>query len=190
MRIYAALFASTFGEWPSNLRLVPLAGLPVDVKFSEDGCRNLVDNATQLLKSTQHLIENHRGQGRALMEDLAQPGPEICRSCLFRPGCPSYMSGVPRSTNGEGWPLDVAGTLTEFRRQQDGRIGLSLRCESPSKRILRIRGITDDIDRHPALQEISPGDRLSLFSLARGGSPTMLAEGPMTTAYRLRAQDE
>lgn len=184
LRIYASLFASTFGEWPSGIRLQPLGGSPVEVKFTREGCRRLVKGAIRLLASTQRAIESHRGKEHGLREALAKPDAETCRTCLFRPGCPSYMSRAPWTANDGNWPIDVTGRVAEFWRQEDGRISLSLLPKRRSDSIVRIRGLSSEPNRHPALRSLASGDRISLFNLNRGGSPSMLAEGPMTTAYR------
>lgn len=179
LRLYAAIYASMTGVWPSRLEVVPLAGSAEEVEFTREQCMQLLSDAIDLRGRINDII-NSDAPLAARMSRLAAPAEPICSFCAYRPHCGPYLERE-RFEQG-GWPLDVNGTLTEKRILGNGRMMLALESDGTS---IQVRGLTVDADRHPAIPAASVGDRVVAFNLRAGGSPSAFTEGPFTVFYRV-----
>ena len=113
LKIYAGLYFLKFGECPVKLRLLGLNKASVDDPFTLEECISLVEEAKQKLKETNDLITDNKD-----WENLANPYPQTCRYCAFRPVCKKYIT---TEKHGSDWPIDVIGKIKEKRLfQQNG----------------------------------------------------------------------
>jgi hypothetical protein len=177
LRMYAALYHSTFAQWPTRLELTPTQGSSVAIPYEPNQCTELVNAAGDILRKTNADVLRILGTGTGL-EELASPSPETCRQCAYRPNCSAYMNVTKES--GAGWPLDLWGCLKGITALLNGRFAVSLETSSGTE---VIRGISAD-GRHPALVDVSNGNRLAIFNLQKGFPGGGLTEGLYTTIYR------
>ncbi len=186
LKLYAALYRATHGTWPVRLEIVPLQGPAVNVPFEPEECTQLLQQAGALLEKTNTVVSKigslpHAGYSE---ETLAGPGPYTCRFCQFRPVCTAYQRA--RDTAEEaGWPQDVWGTVTEVRRLGNGRWSLRLNLSGRVYASARIRSLSPDTERHPALQIIRDGDNVAFYNLKPTASPGTFNEGPSTVLYQI-----
>jgi len=178
LKMYAALYAETFGEWPTRLEVTPLTGEPHEIPFQKTECSALVSEAAALLARVNATIEKERQE--ALPALLAKPSPESCAFCPYRPACMEYSKASRDSREGD-WPLDVAGAVVEVKRLGNSKILLRMQAEGG---VVNIPGLTPG-ERHPALARLEPGDHVAVFNLRKAGASESYQETLMTTIYEL-----
>lgn len=177
LRLYAALYAESSGSWPVRLEIVPLLGPPQVVSFDEKSCLDLLRVARNQLGTVNRVLTTNRDP-LSMQEELASPSPGNCNFCPYRPGCRPYQ----RATGtGEGWPSDVWGSLTSVQRLGNDRAMIHLQRGS---RHIRVRGLTDDGIRHPALTRPAVGRDFAAFSLKGSTSSDVYLESRFSVLYR------
>jgi len=188
LRLYAALYQSSFGRWPTGLELVPLNGDAIQVEFSPDECASLLREATEALKRVNGRIQDlilsphpHLAAG-----SLATPAPSTCRYCGYRPACFAYHAARGEST-AANWPADLAGEISEVRVLANGRLSVSA-TDLALGSVLRARGINPDPHRHPGLLFAFPGRQIQICNLRRTASPKVLSESASTVIYVAQSQ--
>ena len=178
LKIYAALYADSFDEWPVRLEVVPLSGEPYIVPFDRTDCTNLVEEARATLKRINKTLESH---SKSLLPGLlANPTPETCSYCQYRPACEPYWSAAAESGT-DDWPLDVKGIVEDIK--QLGNSKMMMRLLTPSG-LVNVPGLSADI-RHPDLQAIQVGDTAGVFNLRRTRPTAPYSESHLTTIYKL-----
>ena len=178
LKIYAALYADSFNEWPARLEVVPLSGEPYIVPFDRTDCTNLVEEARATLKRINKTLESH---SKAFLKGLlANPTPGTCSYCEYRPACEPYWSAAIESGI-DGWPLDAKGIVKDIK--QLGNSKIMLRLLTPSG-LVSVPGLSPDT-RHPDLQVIQIGDTAGVFNLWRTRSTAPYSESHLTTIYKL-----
>jgi RecB family exonuclease len=175
LKLYAALFAATFEQWPSRLEIVPLQGEAVPVAFEPAECVALLDEARTAVARVQELIAAH---GPDAVGRLASPAPEHCGWCQYRPACDPYRRAA--AADGAEWPRDRWGLVAEIRQLGNGRFLVRLASEGGD---IAIRGLSPDPQRHPALRSLEPGARAGAFNLVATGDPSAFREGDFTALY-------
>ena len=184
LKLYAALYQSTFGRWPVRLEIVPLHGANQPLLFYPTECTNLLEDATDfLVEINRGINEMAASSAEASERFFANPSPSVCRLCQFRPGCSAYRDATDMAAEDQ-WPQDVWGTVTEIRELGNGRISVSLQVANRQYAVAHIRGLGPSLDRHPALQLISQGDQIAAYSLQRSASLSSFSETPATVIYR------
>lgn len=178
LRMYAALYAVTSGRWPARLEVVPILGTPEPVTFDAESCNALVEAAREALDNVNQAIRLDRSS-EAVQERLANPRPEVCAYCTFRPGCLPYR-GARVAASGQ-WPHDVSGRLKGIATLADGSAVMEIDCAAG---MIRIRGLSL-AGRHPALEILQQGDAVAVYNARPTGSPAMLAESPFTVIYKM-----
>ena len=178
LRIYAALYAETFDEWPVRLEVVPLSGNSYVVPFDRIDCANLVEESRAILTEINRAIASM--PPASLQRVLANPIPTTCAYCKYRPACEPYWSARSR-TGDDGWPADVKGVLKEIRILGNSRIVLQLLTADG---LINIRGLSSG-NRHPALKEIQVGDTAGVFALWQSRPTGTYSETQFTTIYKL-----
>jgi len=177
LKMYAALYAETFGKWPAKLEVVPLSGPPLDIPFSREDCTALVKEASELLYQINTVIASKPvGQ---IPWPLAHPSPASCLFCQYRPACQPYWV-APKSLGGDGWPVDVRGTVEENKILGNSKTLLLIRTE---KGIASIPGLSGG-ERHPALSKLMIGDEAAVFNLMRVRASQSYSETSLTTIYQ------
>ena len=178
LKMYAQLYAETFGEWPASLEIVSLAGESQKVPFTKSDCSNLLNNAKASLRLVNENITNH--PSNSLPAILANPSPQACGFCQYRPACGPYRSAAAMSDLGR-WPLDVIGTVESV--QQLGNFKMMLEIATSANSV-KIPGLSPG-NRHPVLQHLQPGDLAGTFNLRRSRPTGPYSESQLTTVHRM-----
>ena len=178
LKMYAGLYAETFGEWPASLELVPLTGKTRTVMFTRNGCSILVAEAKTTLWRLNEAVENHSSD--SLPSVLANPSPEACAFCQYRPACGPYKIAFQESDE-KGWPLDIIGAVKSVRQLGNSKIMLELTVPNGS---VYIPGLSPG-ERHPILQSLKSGDSAGVFNLRRSRPGGPYSESLRTTVHRL-----
>jgi len=185
LRLYAALYFHSHGRHPARLEVVPVRGSAIPVEFAVDDCEGLVSEARHLLQEVNAIVTGHSPGGLdAAIRLLARPSSSTCWSCLFRPACEPYAVFRP-TANTRGLPKDVWGVITGMHRLANGRIGMTVTPTPWAERSqrVRIRDVTPDTERHPALRLLREGESVGAFNLRADRSMATLSEGTMTILY-------
>lgn len=160
LRLYAAMYAEKFGVWPHALELVNLRGDIVRVSLDQNQCDALLADARKLREDVNASIAQS-GDPLACQEALATPAPDNCRYCNYRPLCHPYREVASLADPDAGWPGDLAGTLVEQRVLGNGRVFLRLAVDATEG---RVRGLTNDVGRHPALALLAGGQMVEVYN--------------------------
>jgi len=185
LKLYAALFASKYGRWPRKLQVVPLQGPERDVSFEPAGCNKILDEAISSLKQLNEQIgEVSRSHSvtKAVLK-FATPISSNCRFCGFRPGCEAYHLAKEASPTDPNWARDVWGVIGDFKILENQKIGLGLEVKGYPYKVARIRGITANTERHPALQYMRKGDQVAIYNLKGNVERGEFSESPSTIIY-------
>ncbi len=181
LKFYAALYASSRGRWPARLEIIPLYGTAQSVSFDELECSRLIEGARALYEKVNSIISQTPDNPYELQRELANPAPENCRHCPYRPGCIPYRSTVSQVYSRDAWPRDLWGQVKEVRQLGNSKFAITLDTQIG---LARIRGLTPTGRRHPGLTNLSPGDYLAVFNLGTTGSEHTFVETQYTTIYR------
>jgi hypothetical protein len=179
LQLYAGLYAEATGTWPARLEVVPVLGGPVPVPFERSACTALLNEARAELERTNNTIKRHDSSPLQLQQILASPDASACGSCLYRPACTPYREAT---SAGQGWPNDLWGRVGEIRKLGNERLMITL--GRPAVSPARVRGLSADPSRHPALKEVHAGEEIGLFNLKATTSPDAFAESAFTVVYR------
>jgi hypothetical protein len=189
LKLYAALFASENKRWPVRIEIVQLHGGSQVIPFNPSDCEALLSEAVSTLKELNRRIDlqlRSANQGSNETE-FANPNPEHCRFCLFRPHCEPYRTRRDLSRDGD-WPRDVWGTVSEFRVLGNGRLTLAI--TERDKKTIRVRGLTATIERHPAVALLREGEDIAIFNLRGNTDRGDLTESQSTVIYLDPAKTE
>jgi RecB family exonuclease len=190
MRLYAALYAATTGSWPAKLELVPLHGDGVEIPFDAADCEALLAEAIAALAHINSTIAEPASQHEDAEARLANPSIASCRQCLFRPACAPYRQARTEASSEEEWPDDVWGELRRARQLGNGKLLLTISTGLTDREARHIRGITASPERHPALQHVHEGCKLSIFSLRGAAAAGTLSETPWTVIYKMDGSED
>ena len=178
LKIYAALYAESFGEWPSSLQVVPLSGDRQEVSFSKSDSSRLLSEARAAVRRLNTLISTRSETSLPLI--LANPGIKTCAYCQYRPACGPYKSARDEA-NTDNWPSDVIGILADVKELGNGKLMLRILTENG---LVTVPGLSPE-DRHPALPAISGGATIGVFSLRRARPSGPYSESFLTTIHGL-----
>jgi len=176
LKLYAALYAETTGQWPVTLEIVPLDGAVHAEVVSRDECRSLLSEARRLAEECNAILIAYAAFDAAMR--LARPASETCRRCEYRPLCPAYRQLC--STGDENLPNDVFGTISARHSLGNGRLLFEVTDDARLRTL--IRGITNDADRHPALPLLELGREVGFFNLAGDRTTRTFSETRTTVA--------
>jgi len=182
LKLYAALFASKYQRWPARIEIVPLQGAEQVIPFDPSECEALLNQAVSTLNELNRRINRQLGSTDQGTNDgeFANPTPENCRFCLFRPNCKPYKASRDLSRNSD-WPRDVWGTVSEFRLLGNGRLTLAI--TERDKKTIRVRGLTATGFRHPAVAVIREGEDVAIFNLGGNIDRGDFTESQSTIIY-------
>jgi RecB family exonuclease len=182
LKLYAALFASKYQRWPARIEIVPLQGAEQVIDFNPSECKALLHEAVVTLNELNREINRHLSSVDEQRNEsaFANPSPENCRFCLFRPNCTGYRASRDLREDSD-WPLDVWGTVSEFRLLGNGRLTIAI--TRPNKKTVRVRGLTGTSERHPAVTIIREGQEVAIFNLRGNKSRGDFSESQSTVMY-------
>lgn len=181
LRLYAALYFLTFGEWPARLEIVPVLGDAQEVSFDRETCASLVEEAREALEAINRTLSIASSAEDAQVA-LARPSPDVCRHCAYRPICAPYKRDCEARAL-QATAQDVLGTFTRLQELGNGRLLMEI---SAAGRVIRVRGLTPGM-RHPALVRLAAGDRVGIFNMRGTGSDSTFTESSYTVVYRFTA---
>ncbi len=184
LKLYAALYADTFGSWPVGLEIIPLQGGPIEIPFTPSESSAILRQAATGLQETNARIAELGAPVSpvAAAEALASPRPSICRTCLFRPLCPAYRR-IRDAETGTGWPEDIWGTVSHAQPLGNGRLLITLSVTARPYQHAKISGLQPGPDRHPGLAAAVPGNLVSIYNLKGSDQMGVFDETPFTTVY-------
>jgi len=170
IKIYAALYHATHGEWPVKLTIMGInqEHISVDVNLKE--CSNMLIKAEKSLDDINELIENGLDP-----EDFAQPSPEACKFCLFRPSCSKYWESCRENKD---WPADTKGRIKEKAILANGCFRIVVESQRGD---VAIRGLSSE--RHAFLNDELTG--VIFCNLGHDTSEGFYVENMLTTGYAL-----
>ena len=178
LKMYAALYTESFGEWPKILEVMPLSGLAIRVAFKKEDCLNLLAEAKATLQELNSKIASNLNPELPVL--LANPNPEVCTFCQYRPACEVYRS----TTSGPGiddWPMDIIGNLVDIKQLGNSKMILHV---TTSSGVVGIPGLSPG-DRHPTLRDLQQGDTVGVFNIRRAHPTAPYSESLLTTVYKL-----
>lgn len=178
LKLYAALFYSTYSKWPASLEIVGMDGTAHSIEFTPEECSSLLMMAYHLLEEVNLVIAKNESTQKETYKQLSSPSPENCRFCPYRPRCLSYWEAKDADPFGE-WPNDVKGLITEMKNLGNGLIFIKLL--SDNSEIVSIKGFHPE--RHPVLK-MKP-NRIAIFSMISSKVKGSYKEGKYTTIYAL-----
>jgi hypothetical protein len=114
LKLYAYLYFQNTNKFPTDLSLVDLAKQKFPVKFSEEECKTLFEEAKNLLKSTNDCINTKLFS--------ANPKEENCKYCLYRPACSFFHKKLETDFSFN----DVIGEIKDVKKFQNGNVSLFL----------------------------------------------------------------
>jgi hypothetical protein len=191
LKMYAALYASNYGDWPAGLELVPLSGPAMPIPFTTSECSALLDSAELDLQRIDSIAMECSREPEEAERRLATAAAGTCRFCQFRPACSNYhrTRGRDRIMN-HLWPCDSWGELREKTLQANGRVSLSIQATYPTPELNRIRNLTSDVRRHPAMNLMKPGERVAAYNLKLEAGTHMYTESPFTVLYHMAGESD
>ncbi len=169
LKMYAFLYFISRGIWPSKLVLIGLNQCQYEVPFDKNECQSMINIATDYLDDLNSRIDV------GLDPDVfAEPSPENCKFCSFRPACKNYW--LKRESQ-SGWPTDFQGLITEKRLLGNGLFKVTLKSQKES---VSIRSLTPE--RYLFLDNCN---KAMFCNLGRDTGLGHYREIPMTTGYGL-----
>lgn len=180
LAMYGSILEENGRGWPTAMVLVPLRGAPISVEATPEEGRQLLTSA-RALRARVNAVVRQSPTELAIQEELAAPSEDGCRWCNYRPLCRPYLRSLWR-VGVDADRRNIAGELESVDTLGNGTSLLRLRC-GEAGHALRVRGLTQSPDRHPALGEMKPGDGVFVFGCRERG-PATFQEAPVTTLYR------
>lgn len=180
LRLYAALYFETFGQWPVRLEVLPVAGEAYVVSYSRTEAAGLVLQAKETLHRVNAVIAATAPHDET-QRILANPSGATCMFCSYRPGCLPYRAAARAPGRSGRWPSDAWGTLRRVRDLGNNRRMIEL---DAGDEVHRVRDLSSDRARHPALQILEPGDPVAVFGLRPTASRVAFTESLFTVIYK------
>lgn len=178
--IYAALLREN-GKKIRNAVLQTIDGKKEAVDLSHD--EDILKQASALLDRLNKKISGLGSPIHLALPSSANFSEGIwgCFGCGLRPVCSAYHARQANPQQGEIWPKDFLGTLTE---KTSGAEGISLQIETQFHHRKHDVILTGGSDRHPALATLQKGDRVGIYNLKpfRGS----YRESPQTCVYHYK----
>jgi len=170
LKMYAALYHAKHGAWPVKLTLTGINQESICIDVDSEECGKLLQEARKNLDDINELI------GAGLKpEDFAQPSPEACKYCLFRPACSKYWEA---RKEGENWPDDAKGRIVNKTELANGFYRVVFATDTGE---VAIRGLSPE--RHSFLRDDIEG---AVFCNLWNERPEgFFVEKMITTGYAL-----
>jgi len=170
--VYAALYEEVTHTWPAQTEVVPIDGIAIAEDVAPDRSRGALEAATKAFREINSVVESQPAS--RVDTELARPAPLVCRQCDYRPLCRTYLSDPH---NGENWPVDLIGTISESLPLRNGTFLLEI---TEGARTAHVRGVSNDPARHPSLSLIARGGAIGLFNLTGNTAARSLAATAIT----------
>jgi len=168
LKIYAALYNEKYCNWPEHLVILTLGHKEYDIPFTRKECTELLEKASARLDEVNVMITSAYNT-----KELANPTPDNCRYCAYRPACEAYWAA--RDLTGL-WPIDCFGRIIDKRVLNNGNLRITL---SNGTNNAVIRGL--DPERHK-ICNLSDND-VYFYNLNADSTPGYYSENLLTTFY-------
>jgi CRISPR/Cas system-associated exonuclease Cas4 (RecB family) len=165
LKLYAHLYFENTGKYPSKLTLIDLAKQRFEIEFSPEECKQIYDEANQLLSETNQSIINKKFN--------ANPTSDNCKYCLYRPGCSFFIDNLDLENSFN----DVVGLLKQVVKYRNGNISLILNNSSGNIVVAGLSG--DRNDDFSSFQN----KQIGVFNLRREGSEFAFSSTKITMIY-------
>lgn len=161
-----------------RLEIESLDGAKIEVSFSGEECRELLQEAKELLD------ESNRSIKMAIEKDdcrsLASPSPSVCARCTFRPGCSAYWESRT-IVDDDKWPVDVCGVIISYKKLGNGK--WLVRLKNSSKQDVTVT-LSNSDEWREKLESIQAGQSCAFYSVKhRPGATGAFEETPFTAVY-------
>lgn len=179
LKLYGALYHETYGIWPSSLIIMLINNERIEVPFTTDECKDLLNHVREVFHGVNNIISKSF-ETKDLISKLANPSPQICYYCNFRPVCIPYWE-IRGSSPEESWPSDLKGKLV--RKGLWGKNRIHIEVEIKNNETIKIVDLLPK--RHPALE--NPNYEIAVFSLNKNKkNPKIFHEGQLTVVYLIK----
>ena len=178
LRLYAALYHQNNNRWPEKIEIRGLGDLIYDIDVDPKECIKALEDASSLFKITNALITESNRERSGESDRLANPSPNNCRYCQYRPLCKGYWA-TKQNLSEERWPFDVKGKILEKTLLKNGKTLLKIIPQDPGIEPIFIKGVQPD--RHPIIGAV--GDFVMICSLRPEMHSRNFQEGDLTTFY-------
>jgi CRISPR/Cas system-associated exonuclease Cas4 (RecB family) len=110
LKLYAYLYFENTNIFPSRLVLIDNKKQEFEVPFSQEECKNLFEEAKELLWKTNRSITEKTFS--------AEPKEENCNYCLYRPACRFHLEKIRSNPS----IRDISGMITSVKKYGNGSI--------------------------------------------------------------------
>ncbi|PVC67985.1 hypothetical protein C2I27_15255 [Priestia megaterium] len=172
MLIYAALLYENLNEWPVALEIHDLNGSVHSIKYKKEQSIRLLNEAKELFHRVNGLI-SRTDSFFELQKYLANPAPQYCRYCEFRPICNAYWSKKDMSPQ-LNWGMDIRGQCESLTTLGNGSYLLKIRS---GLNTYKVRGL------NPNRHQILEGRFLSIYNLSADKTNNCFSEKMLTMIY-------
>jgi CRISPR/Cas system-associated exonuclease Cas4 (RecB family) len=170
LMMYAALYYSSQGIWPIKLVLIGLDQYQYEIPVDKNECQTVIKSAIDFLDEL-----NVRINAGMSADTFAEPSPENCRFCSYRPTCKKYWAQREEQSD---WPTDIKGLMRGKKLLGNGSMKIELESKNEC---VSIRGLTPE--RYIFLN--SACNEVMFCNLGKDITKGYYREIPMTTGYGL-----
>lgn len=157
LKLYAVIYQSARNVWPVRLTVIDPNQQDYDIQFTRSECLTLLQRAKEFLKSINGKILE-----KVSASELAQPSPDTCKYCRYRPGCTKYWSHRNDTSN---WPTDCYGIIKDKFLLGNGNYRIVLGFDNNE---ISIRGLSKE--RFPFLEDVGV-KKIILCNLTKDSLP-------------------
>jgi len=180
LKFYAAIYHAQYKKWPSSLKIILNNGQSINIPFTKDECKGLLESVYEIYNKTNNIINENILQKNNLLFSLASPAPNICFFCNFRPVCTPYWEAMTLSPEKQ-WPYDISGTIENSGSWGNNRIFLEIKRTTSQEKV-KVVGLSPD--RHPDIN--TRYSNVSIFYLKKNkNSLNTYKEGQFTVIYAI-----
>jgi CRISPR/Cas system-associated exonuclease Cas4 (RecB family) len=172
MSIYAALSFENLKEWPTAVKIQGLNGEEYPISYKKHECIDLLYKAKALFHHINDLVVGI-DNNLELQKNLANPAPNNCRFCGFRPICSPYWE-VREDKPQLNWSKDIRGEFKSLTTL--GNESYLLKITSGHK-TYKIRGLK------PERHRINERSNFSIYNLSIDKYENCFIEDILTTIY-------
>lgn len=154
LKLYAYLHNEVYGKYPDELSIIDLEKKEYPVAFTPQECEVLASRSRDALSEINSLIEMDE------LEALANPDPDNCKSCLYRPACNFYWELPVYET--DSIFRDVKGNVVDVRQFRNGNLNVTLNTDDKELTVSHITSeylsfLTDADGKEVAFYNVKQG---------------------------------
>lgn len=170
--LYAGLIDECIGRMPSKLILIDGDNRRWDLQFSPEQIRSNYRAAKEWLETIKAEISEKPND----VTQLAEPRPENCRICQYRPACRPYWTAS--RLNAGGFPSDFSSRIASISTLPLATIVKFTGYDAS----LSFRVKASEVANHPMLAELKAGDKVIIANVNLVGR--QMETTPQTVVYK------